>query len=187
MKNAADKGDERFTYDDYLKWPDEERWELIDGRAFNMTPAPSTSHQTIVGNVNFILRTKLKNSPCRVFSSPTDVVLSEYDIVQPDVFVVCDQTKITSANIRGGPDVVFEVLSPSTILKDRREKKRSYERCGVPEYVLLHPHPRYVEHYILETDGLYGREETLGPEEILTLVTLNGLRIDLKEVFEGLL
>jgi Uma2 family endonuclease len=186
-KAAWPNGSQRFTYEEYRQWPPEERWELIDGRAYGMTPAPSTNHQTVVSNVHFLLRSRLKDTPCRVFSAPTDVVLSEYDVVQPDVLVICDPGKITPACIQGRPDLVVEVLSPSTVLKDRREKKRLYEGFGVPEYVLLHLDPPYAEHYILGKDALYGREETLGPDEVLTLALLGGVEIELKEVFANVL
>ena len=115
----------KFTYNDYLTWPDEERWELIDGHAYNMTPAPSFKHQKIVGNLYSLIKHNLAEKNCTPGIAPTDVLLSEHDVVQPDVFVVCDEKKITEANIRGAPDMVAEVLSPATALKDKREKRPS--------------------------------------------------------------
>ena len=82
----AKKIENKFTYADYVAWPDDERWELIDGEAYNMTPAPTTRHQNIVYNVSFILKSKLLDKSCTPFVAPTDVVFAEHDVVQPDVF-----------------------------------------------------------------------------------------------------
>lgn len=176
----------RFTYADYLTWPENERWELIDGRPYNMTPAPTTGHQRIAVRLVHLLEERVPRN-CSVFVAPTDVVFSQFDVVQPDVLVVCDRAKITRANIQGAPELILEILSPSTALKDKREKKGLYERHGVHEYVLVHPEMLYVEHHILGADGLYGREELLGPGESLRLdIVLDGIVIELSEVFEGL-
>ena len=173
-----------FTYADYLTWPDDERWELINGEAYNMTPAPTTRHQNIVYNVSFILKSKLLNKSCRPFVAPTDVVFSEYDVVQPDVFVVCDEKKITEANIQGAPDLIVEVLSPATALKDKREKKNLYEKYGVKEYIIVDPAAQYVERFLLEEGGLYVKSEIFGPKEVLPLVSLKEIEIPLWEIFE---
>jgi Uma2 family endonuclease len=109
----AHKTERKFTYTDYITWPDEERWELIDGQAYNVTPAPSFRHQKIVFNFASLLRDALKGNPCVAGIAPTDVVFAEHDVVQPDVFVVCDEKKITEANIHGSPDLIIEVLSPA--------------------------------------------------------------------------
>ena len=180
----AQKTKKGFTYADYLTWPDDERWELIDGEAYNMTPAPTTRHQNIVYNVSFILKSKLLNKSCRPFVAPTDVVLSEYDVVQPDVFVVCDEKKITEANIQGAPDLIVEVLSPATALKDKREKKNLYEKYGVKEYIIVDPAAQYVERFLLEEGGLYGKGGIFGPKEVLPLVSLKEIEIPLWEIFE---
>ena len=180
----AQKTKKGFTYADYLIWPNDERWELIDGGAYNMTPAPTTRHQNIVYNVSFILKSKLLNKSCRPFVAPTDVVLSEYDVVQPDVFVVCDEKKITEANIQGAPDLIVEVLSPATALKDKREKKNLYEKYGVKEYIIVDPAAQYVERFLLEEGGLYVKSEIFGPKEVLPLVSLKEIEIPLWEIFE---
>ena len=104
----------RYTVADYMNWPDEERWELIDGVAYDMSPAPTIKHQNIAGGIYSMLREKLKGKTCQPFIAPVVVVLSVVDVVQPDVIVVCDPNKITERNIQGPPDWVAEVLSPST-------------------------------------------------------------------------
>ena len=121
----------QFTYSDYLNWPDEERWEIIDGQAWNMSPAPSIRHQKIVGNIHGTLfQAKAKFPNCTLFTAPTDVVLDDINIVQPDVLVVCDSKIIGDKNIQGTPELIFEVLSPSTAAKDKREKMMLYEQFG---------------------------------------------------------
>ncbi|RZB30251.1 MAG: hypothetical protein SRB1_02531 [Desulfobacteraceae bacterium Eth-SRB1] len=114
---------------------------------------------------------------------PTDVVLSEHDVIQPDVFVVCDEKKITEANIQGSPDLVIEVISPSTVVKDKREKKARYERYGIGEYIIVDPADQYVERFLLGEDVLYGKGDIFGSMEVLHLVALEGVEIPLWEVF----
>ena len=180
----AQKISNKFTYADYITWPDEERWELIDGEAYNMTPAPTTRHQNIVYNISFILKSQLLGMPCRPFVAPTDVVFAERDVVQPDVFVVCDENKITEANIQGAPDLIIEVISPATALKDKRGKKAQYEKYGVKEYIIINPTEQYVERFLLGEDGLYDRGAIFGPMEVLPIVALERIEIPLWEVFE---
>ncbi len=177
------KKNRRYTYDDYAKWPDDFRCELIDGRVYDMTPAPSTMHQLCAGRLHAILYFKMKGHPCQVFIAATDVVLSKYDVVQPDVFVVFDRTKITAKNIQGAPDVVIEFFSPSTTLKDMREKKRLYEKHGVREYFLVHPIDRYAMRYVLR-NGKYGEPDLLSEKEKIIFETLKKVEIPLADVFD---
>ena len=175
---------ERYTVADYMSWDDGERWELIDGVAYNMSPAPTIKHHDIGMNFYSQLRDRLKGKPCKPFAAPVDVVLSELDVVQPDIFVVCDPTKITPKNIQGAPDFVAEILSPSTSRKDLREKKALYERSGVVEYLVLDPLELYAQLFRLNENGRYDPGEIYGPEESLSLEILGGEVVDLKEVFE---
>ena len=181
----AKKNDKKFTYRDYVTWPGDERWELIDGEAYNMTPAPSIKHQKIVSNINVILSTHpQKKAECFVGIAPVDVVFSEHDVVQPDILVVCDKDKITEANIQGAPDLIIEVISPGTALKDKREKKKLYERYGVKEYIIVDPVDQYIERFLMEEGGVYSKGEIFGPGEILNLVSLEGIDLPLWKVFE---
>ncbi len=175
----------KFTYQDYLQWDDDERWELINGVPYNMSPAPTFRHQLITGNVYGLLRTALKHSTCVPGIAPTDVYLSEYDVVQPDVFVVCDQKKISEKIIRGAPDLVVEALSPHTALKDRREKKRLYEQSGVREYLMVDPQGNMVERYIPGEDHLYNRGEIFAESEEFELFSLPGIKISAADIFAG--
>ena len=175
---------QRHTVADYMSWDDGERWELIDGAAYNMSPAPTTQHQNTTLNFATLLRTRLKGKPCKPFIAPVDVVLSDHDVVQPDALVVCDPAKITPKNIQGTPDFVLEVLSPSTSRKDLREKKALYERSGVAEYLVLDPLELYALLFRLDPAGRYGAGEVFGPDESLSLQILGGEAVDLREIFE---
>ncbi len=170
-----------YTYQDYVTWPDEERWELIEGVAYNMTPAPSVKHQELAGNFYVALKTHPDNK-CFTGIAPTDVVLDEHNVVQPDVFVVCDRAKITEQAITGAPDLVIEVVSPATEVKDKREKKGVYEKFGVAEYILVFPEREYVERYLLE-EGRYGVPEIVNWDETIKIMTL-GMEVNLWEIFE---
>ena len=181
MALPAAKKKDRFTYRDYLSWPEEERWEIIEGQAYSMSPAPSLKHQSIVSNLHIKLKTHPENK-CYTGLAPTDVVLDEFNVVQPDVFIVCDRKKLQESHVAGAPEVVFEVVSPATELKDRREKRLLYERFGVQEYIILYPEREFVEIYRLE-EGRYPAPEILNWDEELEIRTL-GLKIPLWEIFE---
>ncbi len=175
---------QKYSWDDYLTWPAHERWEIINGVAYNMTPAPSVKHQIVAGNFFSQLTQKLANKTCKPFIAPVDVILTEYDIVQPDVFVVCDKNKMGDANIQGAPDLVMEVLSPATALKDLREKKHLYEKYGIKEYIIIDPIEEYSEKFLLDADGAYSKGEVFGPMEVLPFKVLEGIEINLWEIFE---
>jgi Uma2 family endonuclease len=176
-----------FTYGDYRRWPAEERWELIDGAAYAMSPAPSRGHQEVVGELFRQIANFLAGKPCRPYIAPFDVRLPEAGeaddavktVVQPDISVVCDPAKLDEAGCRGAPDFIVEVLSPGTSSKDQIHKKALYERHGVGEYWLVHPVDHTLTRYFLE-DGRYAApliEETVG---ITPVRTLPGLSIDWK-------
>ncbi|MBU0567747.1 Uma2 family endonuclease [bacterium] len=177
----AVRKEERYTYQDYITWPDEERWEIIDGEVYDMSPAPRVKHQNIASNFHIKLKTATKNT-CYTGIAPTDVVFDEYNIVQPDVFVVCDKNKITEANIQGAPDLIIEVISPTTGLKDKREKKALYERFGVSEYILVYPEGEYIERFHLD-QGNYNKGEIFNWDEEVELYSVR-LKVRLAEIFE---
>ena len=180
MAQAIKKA-QHYSVEDYQEWPDDERWELIDGVAYDMSPAPRIKHQNIVGNF-FLNFKRHSENPCYTGIAPTDVVLDDDSVVQPDVFLVCDEGKITEKNIQGAPDLIVEVASPGTEVKDRREKKRLYERSGVKEYLIVFPERAYVERYVLE-EGRYGTPEIFNWDEPLNLSILP-IEVKLHEIFE---
>lgn len=141
------KAQTHYTYADYSKWPEEERWELIEGVPFNMSPAPSLAHQRVVAELLTQIRSQLRGSGCDTFVAPFDVRLPKGDeaedavdtIVQPDIVVVCDPTQLDEKGCRGAPDWIIEVLSPHTAARDQIDKRNLYEKQGVKEYWLVHP------------------------------------------------
>ena len=172
----AKQTQQSFTYRDYRQWPEDERWELIEGVAYAMSPAPTRTHQTILGEVFRQIANFLEGKPCQVFVAPFDVRLPEQNeaddeiinVVQPDILVVCDASKLDEKGCRGAPDWVIEVLSPSTASKDHVRKKSLYERHGVREYWLVHPTDHILTRYLLEGESFGPAliEETEGSSEV---------------------
>ncbi len=182
-----------FTYADYLAWPKDERWELIDGEAYAMA-GPTLAHQTVVGELFIEIGSFLRGKPCRVFVAPFDVRLprgKEADddittVLQPDILVVCDPDKLDQRGVRGAPDWVIEVLSPSTAAKDQIQKLAVYERAGVREVWLVHPTDRVVSVYMLNADRRYGKPAIHETRETLTPGLFPDLLIDWGVVFANL-
>lgn len=172
-----------YTVEEYFAWTDERRLELIGGRIFDMAPAPFLSHQLIAGEIFRQLANQLGGTPCIAGIAPADVVLSGIDVVQPDVFVLCDRSKIVRNVVRGAPDAVFEVLSRSTSKKDRWLKKDLYEKSGVREYILVEPEGRFAERYTLLETGVYDGGGLIAEDGVLTLRACGGLSVDMNEVF----
>ena len=176
--------EKHYTYADYLQWPDEARYELIDGEAFLMSPAPLVEHQEVAGEVFRQLANQLDGQPCRPYIAPVDVRLPRTDeadaaidtVVQPDVLVVCDPGKVDRRGVRGAPDWLLEVLSPSTAAHDQIAKRRTYERAGVREYWLVHPGDRTLTVYVLET-GQYGRPDIYELKDATPIGVLPGVSI----------
>jgi len=168
MGPTAEKMGNGFTYSDYVHWPEDERWEIIVGEAYAMTPAPSIPHQKMSGYLSSLFVQFFKNRECQPFHAPTDVVFDEQNIVQPDLLVVCDKNKITEKNIQGAPDLVVEILSPATALKDKRQKKALYERFGVRKYLIFYPMEELVERFVI-ADGRYSAAEVFGWDETLPI------------------
>ena len=148
-----------------------------------MTPGPSFRHQNVALKIVSRFERFFSGSNCTPFMAPFDVVFDETNLVQPDVFVVCDRNKITDANVTGAPDLIIEILSPSSLLRDKREKMSLYERFGVREYLIVHPVDETVERYLL-VDGRYGVPEIIGWMERLTIKIFPDLTLNLWEIFD---
>ncbi|WML24876.1 Uma2 family endonuclease [Neobacillus sp. OS1-33] len=150
----------KVSYADYLTWPDEPRYEIIDGIPY-LLAAPSRQHQDIVMNFAGEMYSFLKGSTCRVYTAPFDVRLSatvdneEYQVVQPDISVVCEAGKLDEKGCKGAPDLIVEVLSPSTWQRDRIEKMNQYQKHNVKEYVIIYPNEKVLEQYVLDEHGKY--------------------------------
>jgi len=180
-----------FTYADYLTWPDDERWEIIDGVAYNMSPSPTVNHQEAFADLVTQLRLFLRGKPCRVIPD-CDVLLPKSTeaeteirtVVQPDISVVCSPEKIEGKRIRGAPDMVIEIISPSSASYDHVKKKYMYERAEVKEYWLVDPESRAVAVYTLDpTTGRFAEGNLIEDAEKIPVATLPGLKIDFSTVF----
>lgn len=190
--NLEQRLDERFTYGQYCEWDDGERWELIDGVPYNMSPAPSRRHQGILMRVSLFIGNFLVDKPCQVYFAPFDVRLPDFSeeddndvstVVQPDLVVVCDEKKLDDRGCRGAPDLVVEILSPSTSRKDIGVKFDLYERNGVREYWIIHPTEESLMIFTLGADGKYGRQKGYGCGDLATSAVLEGLELNIEEVF----
>lgn len=176
----------KFTYEDYCLLPEDRRYELIGGEFF-LVPSPNVFHQRTLANLGAILRDFVREHDIgEILYAPLDVVLSPGDVVQPDIMYISRTRSgiVADANIQGAPDLVVEVLSPSTTEKDRTIKKKLYTRHGVRELWLVNPGGQTVEIFNLESDPegeprLYTRIA----RETVTSEVLKGLRVDLQEVF----
>lgn len=179
-----------WTFGDMLTWPEDERWEIIDGEAFAMTPTPGTPHQQVSRELCFLIRSFLEGKPCQMFNAPYSVFLPVADeaekdvrtVVEPDIIVVCDPEKIVERGCRGAPDWVIEILSPSSSGMDHVRKRHLYERHGVKEYWIVQPGERSV--WVCH---LAGKKFTRGVEHgdtaRIKVKTLPGLEIDMSRVF----
>ena len=122
MSSLAYNKNEHYTWENYQAWPDHERWEIISGEAFNMSPSPGFRHQSISREISRVIFNHFHGKKCIPFSTPFDVKLSEEDIVQPDLLIVCDPGQIKSSHIEGAPSLIIEILSPSTEIHNRGRK-----------------------------------------------------------------
>jgi Uma2 family endonuclease len=182
----------RFSYADYLTWPDEERWELIDGVPYSMSPAPLRRHQDLSRLFERQIDNYLQDKTCTMYHAPFDVRLSEQanasdnytdTVVQPDILVVCDKSKLDQRGCNGAPDLIVEIISPSTASRDMKEKFELYQRFAVKEYWLVHPNDQTVMVFKLLDTGLYGRADMYAAGDLVQVPLLGELEIDLAKVF----
>ena len=183
MSEAAVKLQTRYTWSDYRTWNDDQRWEIIGGDAYLMSPSPTYRHQRLSGKLYRQMANHFTGRRCEVLAAPMDVVLSEEDVVQPDLLVVCDTNQIKRTHIEGAPSLVVEILSGSSERLDRRLKLELYARAGVKEYWLVSPFPSYVE--VLVLDGAtYRIARVVAKEQELLSPTFPDLKVALRDVFD---
>lgn len=192
MPLSLKNGSQHWSYADYLTWPDDERWEIIDGVAYAMSPSPGIMHQRISRILSRIIDTHLLGNQCELFTAPLDVRLSELSsvsdnyvetVVQPDIFIVCDKSKLDGRGCNGAPDMVIEILSQSTAAHDLKAKFEIYQRYGVKEYWIIHPAEQTLLVYRLSDDGLYGSADRYATNDLVPVPLLGNLVIDLGDVF----
>lgn len=183
----------KYTYSDYLTWPQDERWEIINGEPY-MYAAPAWQHQSISGELFRQISNYLVGKPCRAFASPFDLCLVEYDenddeisnVVQPDILIVYDEARLRKTGYFGVPELVVEISSPSTTRMDRVYKFNMYEKAGVKEYWIVEPDGKYISVFTLQENKRYGRPEAYTEEDKMQASVLPDLTIDLKRIFEGI-
>ena len=179
-----------YTYADYLNWEGEERYELIDGEAYMMSP-PLRIHQKVSGELFAQIHSYLDGKECEVYHAPFGVRLFEEagdrpedvtTVVEPDLVVVCDPGKLDDRGCRGAPDLVIEILSPSTRRHDRLVKLNLYQQAGVREYWIVDPDNQSVLVFTLGGHVLEIRED-YGREDVAKVNVLEGCFIELSKVF----
>ena len=183
-----------YSYADYMRFEFEERLEIIRGRVFRMSPAPSHIQQGVLTNIFEPIYNSLKGKSCCVYTTPFDVRLAKknqidkevFTVVQPDIVVVCDQSKLDKRGCIGAPDIVVEILSPGNNKKELINKYEVYEEVGVKEYWIVSPSDKSFFRYILDNQGKFQPTKLLTEGEEVTTPILPGFTLILEEVFKDL-
>ena len=185
----------RYTYADYLTWLDDKARELINGIIQKMSPAPRLGHAKVNYKISWHLGAIVMRNKgnCHVFAAPFDVRFPKQGettddqidtVVQPDICVVCDELKLDENGCLGAPDMIVEVLSPSTAKKDWNEKFFLYEEHGVREYWIVHPKDRTIHAFVLQSDGKYDAGSLYEREGKVPVHIFDNYPIDLEDIFE---
>ncbi len=185
--------DKKYTYSDYLTWPENERWEIIDGIPC-MQAAPSWQHQAISRELLVQFSSFLKDKTCQVFASPFDLRIPEGDekdedtkfVVQPDIVVICDRGGLKGTGYLGTPPLVIEISSPSTSKNDKIYKFNKYEKFGVKEYWIVEPEGKIVSVFTQGESNRYGRPEVYSETDKINVSIFPELIIDLAPVFNSI-
>lgn len=185
-----------YSYADYLTWQFDEFVELIKGKIFAMSPAPYLRNQRISGYIHAEIHYYLRKKTCEVFHAPFDVRLLTnkygqtdkdiYTVVQPDICVVCDKSKLDRRGCIGAPDLVIEIVSKSSWILDKWTKKDLYEEMGVKEFWLVFPNDNIVEVYTIADLGLYGKPQVYTEEDSITTSLFPDFSLSLAEAFREL-
>ncbi|OYT13481.1 MAG: restriction endonuclease [Bacteroidetes bacterium 4572_114] len=183
----------RYTYADYLTWMDEVRRELYDGFIRMMAPSPSRKHQRISTKLTRIWDTYLDNKKCEVYHAPSDVRLPNnkdkddniiYTVVQPDIYVVCDLSKLDDRGCLGAPDLIIEIVSSNNSKRDVKEKFEIYQQHGVREYWIVNPNEEYVNVFVLGKEGKFQLVGMYAGDDKIPVNIFDGdFAVDLTEVF----
>lgn len=184
----SEKG--KYSFADYLMWDEGERIELIEGQVFNMSPAPSLRHQQVLRELATAFSNFLQGKDCEVFFAPFDVRLFGEDkqdseienVVQPDLSVICDQNKLDEKGCNGAPDLIIEIISPSSVKLDRWIKYKLYEKAGVKEYWIVDPINESVEMHLLTGEN-YEFQGAFTKKDTVSVQIISGLEIALEKIF----
>ncbi len=179
-----------YTYEDYLTWPEDERWEIIEGVPY-MQAAPSSIHQEISMELSTQIAAYLRGKLCKVYAAPFCVRFTKgiemsnnqvKNVVEPDISVICDRSKIDKQGCNGAPDMIIEILSPSTARADRFLKFNLYEKNGVTEYWLVDPEQKIISVHILQVNHKYGIQ-VFDEKAKIPVSIFEDLKIDIGTVF----
>jgi Uma2 family endonuclease len=178
-----------YSYADYLLWKFEERIELLRGKIHKMA-APSRLHQGISGNIHRLLSNALWKTPCKVYTAPFDVRLARTKndkqvktVVQPDLCVICDLTKLDDRGCSGAPDLIIEILSPGNSKTEMKDKFELYQEAGVLEYWIVSPIEKMVQVFKLNDEGIYIGLAPKVEDDMLSTPIIPNMEIDLMEIF----
>ncbi|MBW8048928.1 MAG: Uma2 family endonuclease [Cytophagales bacterium] len=174
----------KYTYQDYLQTPDEERYELINGELL-VAPAPIPNHQRISRDVGYYILEFLKKTKLgEVFYAPCDVYLDEENTVQPDIFFISKERLniIGEKKIEGAPDIAIEIVSSKSVYSDLVTKKKLYAKFGVKEYWIVMPKEKSIEVYVLKED-VFNLYKTFSEKDILESLIMKGFKLKLKDIF----
>ena len=183
----------KYSYADYLTWQLDEMVEIIKGRLFRMTAAPSRIHQKVAAKLFYRLYGFLEEKPCEVYNAPFDVRLPKasmrdediYTVVQPDICVICDKNKLDDAGCIGAPDLIVEILSPGNNKKELKNKYEVYQESGVKEYWIIQPIEQTLLIYTLQ-NGRYVSSRLKTSGDVVTSSVLLGFSLDLEEFFKDM-
>ena len=181
-----------YTYADYLTWSFQERVELLKGKIFKMSPAPSQIHQRVSFDIGLLLGNHLKNKPCHTFAAPFDVRLVNFKqsssnnqvitVVQPDICVICNESKLDDKGCVGSPDLIVEILSSGNSKKEMNIKFDLYEENAVLEYWIVEPHQKSILIYTLQ-NGKYIGLKPFTEDEIIKSPLFPDLNFNIKDIF----
>jgi Uma2 family endonuclease len=183
----------RYSFADYLTWFDDKRRELIDGFINLMTPAPSRIHQKILGDLYFHFKQFLNKKKCEIYIAPFDVRFPSqkdevsddkiHTVVQPDICIVCDQSKLDDRGCLGAPDLIVEIISLSTVKKDIDDKFKLYEKNGVREYWIVQPNDETLTAFFLENGKYQHKGMFTKGSKVPVMIFDSKLSVDLDDVF----
>lgn len=178
-----------YTYADYLLWKFEERIELLRGKIHKMA-APSRRHQGVSSNLHRFVSNALWKTSCKVYAAPFDVRLTRTKnnqqvktVVQPDLCVICDSTKLDDQGCSGAPDLIIEILSPGNSKTEMKDKYELYQEAGVLEYWLVSPIEKTVQVFKLNDEGIFIGLQPKVEDDLLTTPIIPNLEIELMDVF----
>jgi len=179
-----------YTYQDYLSWTFPERVELFMGKVLKMSPAPNRMHQEISRRLTYFFDQVLWGHSCKLYAAPFDVRLpvsrnkNELDtVVQPDIVVICDPTKLDDQGCNGAPDIIVEILSPGNSHKEMKEKFELYEASLVREYWIVDPAKEYIVIYTLNEENKYVGSKPFVAEEVIKSTVIKEITVEISEVF----